>query len=160
MTNNEDIRWKNSLFFIIFWIISQNYDQIIPCGIQGMEIHLWAYIYQKIFICEKVIPLIFKLATKLPVFDEHVLIRITWWNMSSGKEENVMLWKRKSVTINNSKAYISLRLRVSISKLLPSAFKKNLRFWHFLGFFFNFWSQSYGLWWHLCLLQSSIVFPA
>ena len=77
MTNNEDIRLKSSLFFIIFWIISQNFDQIIPCGIQGMEIHLWAYIYQKISICEKVIHLIFKFATQLPVFDEHVLITIT-----------------------------------------------------------------------------------
>ena len=34
--------------------------------------------------------------------------------------------------------------------------KKSSWFWHFSGVFFNFWTQSYGIWWILWLLNSLV----
>ena len=45
-------------------------------------------------------------------------------------------------------------------QIITLSIQKNSRFWHLLGFSFNFWTQDYSLWWHLCLLQSAVAFPA
>ena len=62
------------MFCIIFWIISQNFDQMITLWHSGHgDTPLGIYLLKNILML-KSIPLIFRFAKKLPVFDKHVLI--------------------------------------------------------------------------------------
>ena len=43
---------NNTIYFLSFsGLLAKVLIKWLPCGIQGMEIHLWAHIYQKISKC-------------------------------------------------------------------------------------------------------------
>ena len=63
-------------------------------------------------------PLDFNFATKLPVFDEHVLITITWWNISHWKVDNECNVTKKKA-ISSIKYFSHNKQLRNLNKFMP-----------------------------------------
>ena len=157
------------MFFIIFWIISQNFDQIITMCHSGYgDTPLGRCLSKNIHMLKSYL-LDFQVCNKAAS---------VWWTCPyNNNQMEHFTWKRRKCNVMKKKT-ISLIKYICHNKQLKTLHKfmpmnisqqiitfniqKNSRFWHFLGFFFSIFELKI-LFFDICaylILQPAVVFPA
>ena len=94
-------------------------------------------------------------------YNNNLMKHVTW------KRTKCNVMKKKTISstryichnkqLKNSHKFMPMSINQQIIIL---SIQKKLQILTFFRFSFNFWTQNYGLWRCLCLLQSPVVFPA
>ena len=130
---NRDIRFKikTKIKIIIFWIISQNFDQIITMWHLGYgDTPPGKYLLKNIHVLKSG-PHDFQVSSKAAMSDEHIynylMKQFTWkrrlWNVMKMETISSIKYICHNKQLKNLYKFI-LWLWISISKLLPSTFIK------------------------------------